>query len=143
MMSSIQELTGEPTETTWTYRSFTVNGSTDAYRKEMMIVDLTEAYGPGNEPTKEWCDKNIPFFEGELTLRPGLKEGDIINCPYSGSKKGILLPIGVYNLETWGAQGGSYNESYAIGGRGAYATGWYKAKRPSGLILYAGGKGSA
>lgn len=141
MMSSIQELTGEPTGTTWTYRSFTVNGSTDAYRKEMMIVDLTEAYGPSNEPTKEWCDKNIPFFEGELTLIPGLKEKDIINCPYSGSKKGILLPIGVYNLETWGAQGGSYNESYAVGGGGAYATGWYKAKKPSGLILYAGGKG--
>ncbi|MBO5179930.1 MAG: hypothetical protein J6B87_06255 [Clostridia bacterium] len=142
MMSSIQELTGEPTGTTWTYRSFTVNGNTDAYRKEMMLIDLTEAFGPGNEPTKEWCDRNIPFFESELALIPELKEGDVINCPYSGTSKGILLPIGVYNLEAWGASGGTYNSTYAAGGMGAYATGWYKAKKPSGLILYAGGQGS-
>ena len=29
-----------------------------------MINDLTESFGVGKEPSKEWCDKNIPFFEG-------------------------------------------------------------------------------
>lgn len=29
-----------------------------------MIIDLTDAFGPGNEPNKEWCDENIPYFEG-------------------------------------------------------------------------------
>lgn len=28
-----------------------------------MIIDLTQAFGYGNEPTKEWCDTNIPYFE--------------------------------------------------------------------------------
>lgn len=143
MLSTIQTLTGTPSTKTWVLRSFVSNGNTDSYRKEILIVDLTETYGPGNEPTKEWCDKNIPFFEGTLTLIPELKEGDVINCPYSGTSKGILLPIGVYNLEAWGASGGTYNSTYAAGGMGAYATGWYKAKKPSGLILYAGGQGSA
>lgn len=32
-----------------------------------MIIDLTEAFGSGNEPTKEWCDKNIPYFTGTYT----------------------------------------------------------------------------
>lgn len=34
-----------------------------------MIIDLTSDFGSGNEPTKEWCDKNIPFFLGTLELK--------------------------------------------------------------------------
>ena len=30
-----------------------------------------------------------------------LRDGDIINCPYSGSYKMIKLPKGVYKLEVW------------------------------------------
>ena len=30
----------------------------------LMIIDLTEAFGEGNEPTKAWCDANIPYFTG-------------------------------------------------------------------------------
>jgi hypothetical protein len=30
----------------------------------LMIIDLTEAFGEGNEPTKAWCDANIPYFSG-------------------------------------------------------------------------------
>lgn len=45
------------------YRSFVVNGSTTSYRKEYLLIDLTEAFGEGNEPTKEWCDENIKYFD--------------------------------------------------------------------------------
>ena len=36
-----------------------------------------------------------------------LKTGDILNCPYSGTKKTIQLPAGQYKFECWGAQGGT------------------------------------
>ena len=29
-----------------------------------MIIDLTATFGAGNEPTQDWCDKNIPYFTG-------------------------------------------------------------------------------
>lgn len=39
---------------------------------EMICIDLTETFGAGNEPSKEWCDKNIPFFEGTKVLSPSI-----------------------------------------------------------------------
>lgn len=30
----------------------------------VVVVDLTAAFGEGNEPTKEWCDENISWFDG-------------------------------------------------------------------------------
>ena len=38
------------------------------YLDGAMVVDLTACFGSGNEPTKEWCDENIPFFEGTVKL---------------------------------------------------------------------------
>ena len=38
----------------------------------------------------------------------------------------IARANGYYNLDVYGAQGGSYNESYAAGGLGGYSTGMYK-----------------
>jgi len=32
------------------------------YAKDVILVDLTEAFGAGNEPTKEWCDRNISYY---------------------------------------------------------------------------------
>lgn len=34
-----------------------------------MIIDLTEAFGTSNEPTKEWCDVNIPYFVGTQIIK--------------------------------------------------------------------------
>ena len=28
------------------------------------MIDLTEAFGAGNEPNKAWCDENIEYFDG-------------------------------------------------------------------------------
>lgn len=38
--------------------------TTSVWYDGLVLIDLTESFGSGNEPTKEWCDKNIPFFEG-------------------------------------------------------------------------------
>lgn len=50
-------------------RSFVVDAKNTCWVDGLMIVDLTETFGAGDEPSKEWCDKNIPFFEGEYELR--------------------------------------------------------------------------
>lgn len=34
-----------------------------------MIIDLTEAFGSGKEPSKEWCDENITYFVGTKALQ--------------------------------------------------------------------------
>lgn len=31
-----------------------------------MLIDLTAAFGSGNEPSQEWCDTHIPFFTGTV-----------------------------------------------------------------------------
>ena len=52
-------------------RSLAVNwGATSdsTYVDGVGIVDLTEAFGEGNEPTKEWCDENIDYFDGTTTV---------------------------------------------------------------------------
>lgn len=57
---SFPSVTGE----NWTLRSFTVDGSATVFRRRHMIIDLTAAFGAGNEPPKEMLDRLIPFFEG-------------------------------------------------------------------------------
>ena len=52
----------------WTLRSFSVSGSNTVYRRNHMIIDLTAAFGAGHEPTKDWCDRCIPFFESNKTI---------------------------------------------------------------------------
>ena len=47
-----------------------------------LLVDLTAAFGAGNEPTKSWCDSNIPFFLGSL---------DIDTSPIQGLSMSVSL----------------------------------------------------
>ena len=68
-----------------------------------------------------------------------LKTGDIINVPYSGTYKTITLPKGIYKLEVWGAQGGSYSSYY--GGCGGYSYGTLTLiEETTVLYCYAGGQ---
>ena len=48
---------------------------------------------------------------------------------------------GYYKLDAYGAQGGSYDESYAAGGLGGYSTGVVKLTKGDKLYVYVGGKG--
>ena len=43
-----------------------------AYIDDVMVVDLTESFGSGNEPSKEWCDKYLDYVE----------YGDVANAFY-------------------------------------------------------------
>ena len=71
-----------------------------------------------------------------------IETGDVLNCPYSGNYITLSLPAGTYQLECWGAQGGSYNTTYA-GGKGGYSYGsLILTAATTTLYLYAGGKGT-
>lgn len=37
----------------------------------LMCIDLTKAFGAGNEPTVAWCNENIPYFEDSYNLAEG------------------------------------------------------------------------
>lgn len=73
-----------------------------------------------------------------------LRTGDKLNCPYSGSAIQITLPKGTYELECWGAQGGtSTKDSLGVGGLGGYATGTLTLNTNTILYLLSGGQGSS
>lgn len=130
--------------------------NTIAYIDDAMLIDLTAAFGAGNEPTQEWCDTNIEYFSGNKTIQyeapnkydltvttpTKIQTGDILNCPYSGSMKSVILPKGQYQLECWGAQGGngSGNTSQP-GGKGGYSKGIITLNKKTNLYLYTGGQG--
>lgn len=46
------------------------NGGTagKAWYDGLMLIDLTEAFGAGNEPGYSWCANNIPYFTGTTTM---------------------------------------------------------------------------
>lgn len=44
--------------------------SVEVYADGWMLIDLTATFGAGNEPSKEWCDKYINYFEGSITSLP-------------------------------------------------------------------------
>lgn len=126
---------------------------TYVYIDDAVLIDLTACFGSGNEPTRDWCDTFIPYFTGSTTVEynkydlvtaspTSFKVGDVINCTYSGLKKHLILPPGKYKLECWGAQGGTYNSSYASGGNGGYSQGTLTIKKPTPIYMYSGGQGS-
>lgn len=58
-LSAILQAGSSPNQGQWIIRNFIVNGTTESYCAKPIIIDLTECFGAGNEPTKEWCDENI------------------------------------------------------------------------------------
>ncbi len=40
----------------------------ELYYDNLLLIDLTESFGTGKEPSKEWCDKNIKWFDGNTRI---------------------------------------------------------------------------
>lgn len=70
-----------------------------------------------------------------------LKQDDIINCPYSGESKSLILPSGTYKLECWGAMGG-YRSNITYAGKGGYSIGTLILNDKTNIFLYTGGQGN-
>lgn len=80
------------------------------------------------ETKKSTCDKSLVGTEWEYA--------------YIGKENTFVAPCnGVYKLEAWGAQGGSYNATY-YGGYGAYSVGNIELNTLNKLYVNVGGSGS-
>lgn len=45
-------------------RTFALDSTATVWLDNIVLVDLTEAFGAGNEPDQAWCDSHIPYFDG-------------------------------------------------------------------------------
>ena len=59
----------------------------------------------------------------------------------TGEVQNVTLNPGTYKLEVWGAQGGSYNDTYA-GGKGGYSYGTLTLTDETNLFIYVGKQGT-
>ena len=50
------------------YNILVSNTPNKIYVDNVMLIDLTETFGIGNEPDLEWCNSHIKFFENTTTL---------------------------------------------------------------------------
>ena len=80
-------------------------------------------------------DITDPSFDPSL-----IDEGDILNCPYTGSEQSLELPTGKYILEVWGA---ASNRPSSKTGKGGYSKGTLKLEDTTDLYFYIGGQPSA
>ena len=53
----------------YSIRSFAVDANVDIWADGLMVIDLTATFGAGNEPSKEWCDENISYFDGTTDFK--------------------------------------------------------------------------
>ena len=61
---------------------------------------------------------------------------------YTGTVQSFKAPVaGNYKLEAWGAQGGSPNETTALGGKGGYTGGVIHLNKDETVYVYVGGQG--
>lgn len=49
------------------FQNKTIVGDTN-YTDGVLLVDLTEAFGAGNEPDKAWCDAHLDYFDGSVNM---------------------------------------------------------------------------
>lgn len=98
----------------------------------LVIIDLTKCFGAGYEPTQAWCDANIPYFQGEITL-------DASSAGYKKYELMLTYPNLSSTLYNRWIQKGSPNES-APGGYERITTAWTAhagpLKKASGSAYY-------
>ena len=92
---------------------------------------------------------NENYYPNEAEVTNITQSGTTINLyaiwlkndySYTGKTENIKIPVsGLYKLETWGAQGGSYN---GTGGYGAYSKGEISLNVNQDLYISVGGAGS-
>ena len=76
--SAIHEITavGYAENVNTIIRCFNVNTTANTWIDGVMLIDLTDCFGEEKEPTKQWCDEHIPFFEGTqiIEVKENIKE---------------------------------------------------------------------
>ena len=77
----------------------------------------------------------------EYIISPEIIEDVLVNFAYTGEYQTFTAPYtGIYKVELWGAQGGSYSSTY-YGGLGGYTRGLIKLNANETLLVYVGSAG--
>ena len=88
-----------------------------------------------------YTDGATVSFDKSTTLY-AIWQRNVTDFEYTGTVQTFTsVNAGIYKLEAWGAQGGSYNSTY-VGGYGAYATGVISVKAETTLYVVVGGSGT-
>ena len=93
---------------------------------------------------KESTFKNAKTYKVVKTPKyvpAGFYDIETTRYPYTGQSQTVTLDPGLYRLRCWGAQGGSYSNTYQ-GGAGGYSEGIIRLEATTTLYLYAGGQPS-
>lgn len=109
----------------------------DGYKFERVKCD--------NNSTAEWNNDSWGIVVSNLNERTKCNVyfiSDIkVDFNYTGGEQTFIVPVsGTYKLETWGAQGGSYNEKIGTGG---YSIGYINLSKDNYLYINVGGMGNA
>ncbi len=67
-LSTYLKYTGEPVSFWFRLDNNNNYKVATSYFDDVLCLDLTETFGAGNEPTKEWCDENISYFDGTAII---------------------------------------------------------------------------
>lgn len=59
--------------------------------KEVYLVNLTDAFGAGNEPTKNWCDANLTNYAEKIPIQNGRLIDETYSEIYIGNE--LIYPI--------------------------------------------------
>lgn len=93
-------------------------------------------------------DNFIPLETSTVTVSMSYKQPQSVDnkyvweFDYQGAEQPFTVPkTGTYKLEVWGAQGGSYNETY-FGGYGGYSVGNISLEKNTNIYLNIGGTSS-
>lgn len=98
LLSSIQSLSSVASGS-WQLRNFTVNSTDDSWCTRMMIIDLTDTFGAGKEPTKEWCDANIR--EHETYVNSGSILTNITTSNFNNTYSAVAGSYSFQNYLEW------------------------------------------
>ena len=122
-------------------REIKVDDILHAGYKEKIVVRVEYKYNIDNVPSLG----NISFTFGLDYIKRDLQKDygeEVWSIEYTGNQRTLKIPkTGIYKLETWGAQGGSVNESYR-GGYGGYSTGTIQLTKNNNYYINVGGEGN-
>lgn len=135
MISAVNTVTVVNAES-YVLRTFALSVTTgNIWIDGIMLIDLTATFGAGNEPSKEWCDANIPFFEGTHAV-PNLSF-DGANAPYY-EESVVTIAINSSNIaDMFEVTNGSYYFAPNSDGTMFYSNNKYKSSTTASTVLKA------
>ena len=126
--------------------------NTSSVESRKLTTDILKSQESKDYSLRLWIDYNttledlnneIKTFKSKIVVvgKPINYTGDtVFNFDYTGGEQTFIAPVsGTYKLETWGAQGGNYKDTYNVGG---YSIGFAILKFGKILFVNVGGVGN-